>query len=219
MTKRPINAIAIAGIHTGIGKTIATAVLAEAIGADYWKPVQAGLEERDTHTVRCLVTNSTTRIHPEAVLLKEPQSPHAAAMAEGITIDYTKFAWPVTMNTLLVETAGGVLSPMTADKTMADFIAHFRMPAILIAQNYLGSINHTLMSIEVLKSRGIQILGIVINGAPNEASESFIEQYTSLPIIGRVPQFEKLTKDVVNKAAIALKENLLRVVGNYREQA
>ncbi len=186
------NSIAILGIHTGIGKTIAAAVLAEALGADYWKPIQAGTEEQDSPVVKQLLTNGSTRVHNEAFVLSQPLSPHAAAAIDGVVVDYTKFVWPVTDKTLLVETAGGILSPMSATTTMADFVAHYDMPAILVAQNYLGSINHTLMSIEVLKSRGIKLMGIVMNGITNAASETFIEEYSKTSIIARIPHFDKL---------------------------
>src|SRR5580698_5854564 len=119
------RSIAILGIHTGIGKTIASAVIAEAIAADYWKPVQAGLEERDTTLVAQLLTNGKERVHPEAITLSRPMSPHAAAAAEGIEIDYTSFQWPHTEKTLIVETAGGILSPMSSTTTMADFVAYY----------------------------------------------------------------------------------------------
>src|ERR1700679_2988322 len=128
------KSIAILGIHTGIGKTIASAVIAEAIGADYWKPVQAGLEERDAALVTQLLTNGKERVHEEAIKLLRPMSPHAAAEAEGIEIDYTQFKWPETNKTLLVETAGGILSPMSSTTTMADFVSHYQLPAILITQ-------------------------------------------------------------------------------------
>ncbi len=213
MNKPPVNTIAIAGIHTGIGKTIASAVLAEAIGADYWKPVQAGLEERDMLVVQQLLTNGAQRVHPEAILLKRPASPHAAAAEEGVEIDYTKFPWPSTSKMLLVETAGGVLSPMSATTTMADFIQHFGLPAILVSQNYLGSINHTLMAIETLKNRGISILGLVMNGERNDASESFIEQYASLKIIARIPQFERLDSEAISACASGLKADLVNSIG------
>ena len=202
------NSIAILGIHTGIGKTVASAVIAEAIGADYWKPVQAGLEERDAALVMQLLTNGTERVHPEALLLTQPMSPHAAAEIDGVVIDYTKFAWPQTDKTLLVETAGGILSPMSATTTMADFVAHYKLPAILVVQNYLGSINHTLLSIEVLKSRGIKLLGIVISGAPYESSESFIEQYAGVQIIARIPHLPELNNDSVRACAAAIKASL-----------
>ena len=183
-------------------------MIAEAIGADYWKPVQAGLEERDAALVMQLLTNGTERVHPEALLLTQPMSPHAAAEIDGVVIDYTKFAWPQTDKTLLVETAGGILSPMSATTTMADFVAHYKLPAILVVQNYLGSINHTLLSIEVLKSRGIKLLGIVISGAPYESSESFIEQYAGVQIIARIPHLPELNNDSVRACAAAIKASL-----------
>ena len=202
------NSIAILGIHTGIGKTVASAVIAEAIGADYWKPVQAGLEERDAALVTQLLSNGTERVHPEALLLTQPMSPHAAAQIDGVVIDYTKFEWPQTDKTLLVETAGGILSPMSATTTMADFVAHYKLPAILVVQNYLGSINHTLLSIEVLKSRGIKLLGIVISGAPYESSESFIEQYAGVQIIARIPHLPVLNNESVRTCAGTIKASL-----------
>jgi len=183
-------------------------VIAEAIGADYWKPVQAGLEERDAALVTQLLSNGTERVHPEALLLTQPMSPHAAAEIDGVVIDYTKFEWPQTDKTLLVETAGGILSPMSATTTMADFVAHYKLPAILVVQNYLGSINHTLLSIEVLKSWGIKLLGIVISGAPYESSESFIEQYAGVQIIARIPHLPVLNNESVRACAGTIKASL-----------
>lgn len=205
------HTIAIAGIHTGIGKTIASAVIAEAIGADYWKPVQAGVEERDADTVRNLITNGAARVHPEAVVLQMAASPHTAAAAEGIEIDFTGFTRPPTEKLLLAETAGGVHSPMGSSTTMADFIAHYNMPTLLVSRNYLGSINHTLMSIEVLRARGINILGLVMNGERNDSSESFIEQYGKVKIVARVPDFSDLTRDAISSCAASLRANLLAI--------
>ena len=206
------NSIAVLGIHTGIGKTIASAVIAEAIGADYWKPVQAGTEEMDTVLVSNLLTNGAARVHKEAVVLSQPMSPHAAAAIDKVDIDFTKFEWPLTNKTLLVETAGGILSPMSSATTMADFVQHYRLPAILVVQNYLGSINHTLLSIEVLKNRGINLLGIVINGAGNSASETFIEQYGKVPVIARIPYLETLDNASVVKHAHEIKSALADLV-------
>jgi len=203
------NTIAIAGIHTGIGKTIASAVIAEATGADYWKPVQAGVEERDADTVRALITNSNARVHTEAVVLQMAASPHTAAAAEGIEIDFRSFAKPQTERLLLVETAGGVHSPMGSNTTMADFIAYYNMPTLLVSRNYLGSINHTLMSIEVLRARGIQIVGLVMNGERNESSESFIEQYGKVNIIARIPDFPMLTKEAIRECAVSLRSEIM----------
>jgi dethiobiotin synthetase len=206
--KSMVNYIAIAGIHTGIGKTIASAVIAEAIGADYWKPVQAGTAERDVLQVKALISNGGKRVHDEALLLSSPMSPHAAAQIDGVQIDYTKFVWPKTDKTLLIETAGGLLSPMSASTTMADFLTHYRLPTILIAQNYLGSINHTLLTIEVMKARGIKLIGVVFNGVENHNSETFIEQYTKLPIMARIPHFNKLDNSTIIACADKIKVSL-----------
>lgn len=208
------NSIAILGIHTGIGKTIASAVIAEATGAHYWKPVQAGIEERDSLLVKSLLTNGDTRVHPEAVVLSQPMSPHAAASIDGVTIDYTKFEWPETDKMLLVETAGGVLSPMSGNTTMADFVQHYHLPAILVTQHYLGSINHTLLSIEVLKNRGIPLLGVIVNGDRNEASESFITAYSKVPVIASVPHLQIIDQHSVAAAAAGIKSAMLQIT-NY----
>ncbi len=204
------NSIAIVGIHTGIGKTIAATVLAEAMGADYWKPVQAGTEERDAAQVKQLLTDGANRVHDEAIVLSQPMSPHAAADIDGLVVDYTKFVWPKTDKTLLIETAGGILSPMSSDSTMADFVSHYDLPVILIVQNYLGSINHTLLSIEVLKSRGILLIGIVMNGVENKSSETFIEQYSKVPIIARISQFDTLNNEAIKKCAAQIQVSLLQ---------
>ncbi len=196
--------IAIVGIHTGIGKTLVSAVLAEAWEADYWKPVQSGTEERDCETVRALVSPLPDRIHPERFLLTTPVSPHEAAKIDNKTFGLDDFVIPITARTLLIETAGGVMSPMTQDKTMADFAAHFRLPVVLVSQNYLGSINHTLSAIESLRVRGISILGLIMSGHPNPASELFIEQYSGCSIIGRVPWMENPNPESVKAAAAGI---------------
>ncbi len=198
------NTIAVLGIHTGIGKTVVSAVLTEALQAHYWKPVQAGIEDRDMITVQSLITDGVARVHPEAVLLRTPASPHTAAAIEGVTIDFQEFSWPVTSTPLLVETAGGVLSPMTDTATMADFVTHYQLPVILVSQNYLGSINHTLTAIETLKNRNIPILGVVMSGDTDTYSESFITSYTNLPIVARIPFIAPLSAERVKEIADGL---------------
>ena len=206
------NSIAIAGIHTGIGKTIASAIIAEATGSDYWKPVQAGVEETDTRTIRSLLTNGSKRVHNESVVLTQPLSPHAAAVIDGVVIDYAKFQWPQTPNRLLVETAGGLLSPISSSGTMADFISLYHLPVILVIQHYLGSINHSLMTLEVLRNRSINVLGIVYNGAENKSSETFIEQYCSVPVLARIPHLEVISNQTIVKCADQVRVGLLRYV-------
>lgn len=210
-----MKAIAIAGIHTGIGKTVASAVIAEALGADYWKPVQAGeLENSDTLIVSRLISNGLSRVHMEAARLTQPLSPHAAAKIDSVLIDYKNFSFPETDNTLIIETAGGIHSPINNEATMADFISHYNLPAILISNNYLGSINHTLMSVEVMKARGINLLGIIINGDRNNDSETFIEQYSQLPIIAHIPKFRELTNENIVQQALIIQTALRQKAGH-----
>ncbi len=209
-----VGVIGIVGIHTGIGKTIASAVIAEALGADYWKPVQSGIQERDNVLVASLITNGKLRVHEEAYLLNTPVSPHQAADIDKVTIDYKNLKWPETNKILLVETAGGLLSPMTGTDTMADFIQHYQLPVILVAQNYLGSINHTMLTIEVLKSRGINVAGIIFNGHSNEASESLITNNTDIPILGRIPHIDHLNADGVSRCADTIKQSIISNLTN-----
>lgn len=210
-----MRAIAIAGIHTGIGKTIVSAVIAEALAADYWKPVQAGeLENSDTLIVSKLISNGLSRVHTEAARLTQPLSPHAAANIDNISIDYKNFTFPETDNILIIETAGGIHSPMNDEATMVDFISHYNLPVILVSNNYLGSINHTLMSVEVMKARGINLLGIIINGDRNNDSETFIEQYSKLPIITHIPQLEELTHENITQQALIIQSALRQKTGH-----
>ena len=190
--------IAIAGIHTGIGKTIAAAVLAEAFRAHYWKPVQAGLEESDSLRVATLTSDKVV-VYNEAVRLTAPLSPHAAAHIDGVAVNYKSFVFPETQHGLLVETAGGLFSPINDTDTMADFITYFKLPVILIVRHYLGSINHTLLTVATLRQRRIPILGMIINGDPEPESEQFIHTYTGLQVWGRIPELH-----TINKASVAL---------------
>ncbi len=200
--------IGIIGIHTGIGKTIASAVIAEALGADYWKPVQSGIDERDSLLVASLLTNGNARVHEEAYLLNTPVSPQLAAEIDNINIDFKNLKWPETEKTLLVETAGGLLSPMTATDTMADFIQWYQLPVILVVQNYLGSINHTMLTIEVLKNRDMKVAGIIFNDHTNEASEVFITNNSDIPILGRIPHIDNLDNNEVAKVGAIIKQSI-----------
>ena len=194
--------IAIAGIHTGIGKTVCSAVICQALGYDYFKPVQAGeLENTDSLFVKSNVTNPSCKIHPESYKLQMAASPHYAAKMEGIEIKKENILLPSTNNNLIIETAGGMMSPLSQVFLNIDLIEHFQLPVVLVSNNYLGSINHTLLSYEVLKNRKIKTLGIVFNGNENEASESYILQYTQLPLLFSIPQFVKINADTIREFA------------------
>ena len=192
----------VAGIGTEIGKTIASAVLVEALKADYWKPIQSGaLTDSDTDTVRQLISNSVSQFHPEAYRLAQPLSPHAAAELDGITIDLRKIVVPDTNNSLVIELAGGLMVPLNSYDLNIDLVQQLGLPIVLVSRNYLGSINHTLLSVEACRSRAIPLLGILFNGPTVPATENFILQYTGLPCVGRIGQEDVVTKDVIKKYA------------------
>jgi dethiobiotin synthetase len=194
--------IFVTGIGTDIGKTVVSAVLVEALKADYWKPVQTGsFFSRDTSEVQRIISNSRSRFHPESYLLKQPMSPHAAAELEGVEIDVDRIRLPETDNHLVIEGAGGLMVPLNRKYFMIDLIQKFNAEVILVVKNYLGSINHTLLSIDVLKSRGINIMGIVINEEPHELSESIILQYSGLKLLGRINKEGMIKKDVIERYA------------------
>ncbi len=209
------NAFAIVGIHTGIGKTIASAVIAEALQIDYWKPVQAGdLDNSDSEKVRSLLANTKSVVHPEAYRLSAPLSPHEAARLDGITISLEDIHWPVTARPLLVETAGGVMSPLNDDSTMLDFVQFYRLPAVLVIRHYLGSINHTLLSIEMIKSRHIHLAGVVLNGQANSASESFIDSYAGIKVLARIPELPSPHPSSIAHVAQSQRRSLLTLLEN-----
>lgn len=199
----------IAGIGTEIGKTFIASILTESLEADYWKPVQSGsLDFTDTNAVQSLVSNRETIFHPEAYRLNEPLSPHAAAAIDGVEIQLSNFELPITDNNLIVELAGGLMVPLNKDTTNLDLIKQLNLPVILVSKNYLGSINHTLLSIEVLKSSNIDIKGIIFNGESNPSSEDYILNYTQVTLIGRVNQEQNISQETVKKYAEDFRKTL-----------
>ncbi len=201
--------IIVAGIHTGIGKTICSAILCEALQMDYWKPVQAGdLENSDSVFIKNHTQN--IHIHPEKFRLSIPASPHYAAEMDGIKISKKDFQIPISSRGIIIETAGGLLSPLANDLLNIDLIEHLKCPVVLVSQNYLGSINHTLMSIEILKSRKINVLGIIFNGEKNDASENFIQQYSQLPVLFSIPKLEILNQKNIQDFALSEELNSLK---------
>ena len=188
----------VTGIGTDVGKTVASAILVEALEADYWKPIQSGATtDSDRRTVQSLITNTKSVFHPEVYSLTEPLSPHAAAELDGVEIDLDKIVVPETENTLIIEGAGGLMVPLNYKGLMVvDLITYCKAEAILVSRNYLGSINHTLLSIEALINRNIPIKGIIINGAENKATERVIQD-TGIPMLGRINEEPAVTKEVV----------------------
>lgn len=196
----------VTGIGTEIGKTVVSSILTEYLQADYWKPVQSGdLHLTDTMKVQALVSNTKSYFHPERHRLNAPLSPHAAAALDGVQIQLSDFTLPQSFNHLIVEGAGGLMVPLNDQDLMIDLIKQLGIPVILVSRNYLGSINHTVLSIEALQRREIPIAGIVINGEPNPATESIIESMSALPILFRVGQFSEISKEEIQRFTQSLK--------------
>lgn len=183
----------VTGTDTDIGKTVFAAGLAGALGAHYWKPVQAGVDpEGDKETVARLGNLSQTHILPEAYRLTTPASPHLAARIDGVEVHLDKLALPQVDGPLVVEGAGGVLVPVSETLLMADLFAHWQLPVILCARTALGTINHSLLSIEALRSRGVPLAGIAFIGDPHEENERIIPQLAKVPSLGRLPRLDPL---------------------------
>ena len=199
----------IAGIHTGIGKTVCAAVICQALGYDYWKPVQAGeLENSDSIFIKQHVNNPNCFIHPERHVLTIAASPHYAAAMDGVEINATDFALPKTNNKLVIETAGGIMSPLATGFLNIDLMQQFNLPVIIVSNNYLGSINHTLLTIAALQQKNIQIRGLVFCGDVVEPTREYIMQYTKLPLLFSIPQFEKINNNTIAVFAKTVSINL-----------
>ena len=191
----------ITGIGTGIGKTLISAILTEKLKADYWKPIQSGdLDTSDSITLGSLISNTKTVIHPESYRLAQPLSPHLSARLDGIEIDLNKINMPLTENDLIIEGAGGLMVPLNEKELIIDLIKKLNVEVILVSQNYLGSINHTLLSVNLLKQYEIPIKGIIFNGDENVETEKYIQQYTKIKKLGSLPSLKNIDKEKVKAA-------------------
>ena len=201
----------IAGIGTGIGKTLVSSILVEALEADYWKPIQAGdLKNSDSLTVQNLISHSVSVLHPQRYCLTQPMSPHAAAKLDGVEIKLSDLSLPETNNNLIVELAGGIMVPLNANELNLDLLKQWKLPVVLVSQNYLGSINHSLLSLEILKNNKVTLAGIVFNGDRNKESENFILNYSKVKYLGHIPSLQQLNKQEIKKIA----NSLLKVILN-----
>ena len=201
--------IFVTGIGTGVGKTLCSAVLVEALKADYWKPIQCGnLEDSDSIHVKDLITNSATQIFPEAYRLRTPSSPHYAARVEGVTIDIEKFVLPQTSNALIIEGAGGLMVPLNEEQCVVDLISTLHAPVVLVCRNYLGSINHALLSIHLLKQKGISLLGIIFSGDNFLDNEEIIQHFSQIPVIGNIAEAVQVDSAFVTSQAAKLRESI-----------
>jgi dethiobiotin synthetase len=206
-----MKSLIVAGIGTDVGKTLVSAVLCQALGADYWKPVQSGIDDgpSDAETIRGLVTNGAVHVHPSVYSLRKSLSPHAAAAIDGVTIELDKLAPPETKRPLVIELAGGVMVPLTGTHTSLDLISALGCSVVIVSRHYLGSINHTLLTVLALQSREVPIAGLIFTGGHElPQTESVIEGLTKLPVLARIPHLDEVTPASVERVARGVRIDL-----------
>lgn len=181
--------IFVTGTGTDIGKTVVSAMLVAGLAAHYWKPVQSGIEGMtDTEWVKAKTGLPKNHFHSERYRFRFPLSPHAAAQKDGVRIDLTSFTLPPTGgNPLIVEGAGGLLVPLNERELMIDLMEKLALPVLLVAQSGLGTINHTLLSLEALRQRRLTVLGVVMNGPLNPENRQAIETFGRVRVLAQIP--------------------------------
>ena len=190
----------ITGISTDVGKTIVSAILVEALNADYWKPIQAGeLEYCDMKKVAELISNSKSKFHPNSYALKTAMSPHAAAEIDGVKITVDKIIEPKTNNHLIIEGAGGLLVPINNTETVLDIIK-LDYKVIVVSRHYLGSINHSLLTIKLLQEKGFEVY-VIFSGNEHKTTEKIIQKMTGVKILGRIDEEEGFNQEIVKNYA------------------
>lgn len=205
-----MHRLIVTGCGTGVGKTVVSAILTAALEADYWKPVECGVsEDSDTSTVRELTGRAP---HPPRYTLEAPLSPHHAARLQNLTIEPSTIVPPLTDRPLIIETAGGILVPLTLHCTTLDLFGSWNLSWIIVSRHYVGSINHTLLTIETLKNRRQAILGVIFNGEPNPDSEQAILNLSQLPCLGRLSPEPNITRNTIQRYA-ALWKDVLKLRG------
>ncbi len=197
----------ITGISTEVGKTLASAIVVEALQADYWKPIQAGeLENCDTKKVTQLISNTKTICHKNSYALQSPMSPHASAEIDGLTIDIKKIIIPQTKNHLIIEGAGGLFVPLNDNNTILDIIPKYAQ-VIVVSRHYLGSINHTLMTLQTLKNKGFKTK-LIFSGNEHKSTEDIILKMSDTSLIGRINEEPYFDKNVIQEYADLFKNKL-----------
>ncbi|MDG2152805.1 MAG: dethiobiotin synthase [Crocinitomicaceae bacterium] len=201
--KLPESSLFVTGIGTDVGKTVVSAILCEYFGFDYWKPIQTGKNlGTDNESLKSLVSTTGFTTYPESYLLEKPLSPHAAAKFENENIKLNQIQFPASSSKLIIEGAGGLLVPINYDnETICDLIIQLKCPVVLVVKEYLGNINHTLLSLEHLKQRAIPVFGIVYVGDELPETSEIIEKMTGIKTLFRVPLFSLLNKDTIRKFA------------------
>ncbi len=193
----------VTGTDTGVGKTVVCAVLAAGLKAAYWKPIQSGLSKIDTDWVRKTTGLPDSHFFKEAYRLRMPLSPHAAAEADGIRIALSKVRLPRVFgfSHLVVEGAGGVMVPLSRKHLMTDLMVRLKLPVLLVARSSLGTINHTLLSLEQLRRNRLEVLGVVMNGPKNDINRAAVEHYGRVRV-WEVDVIKKMTPSGLSEAFV-----------------
>lgn len=197
-----MRTLVVAGIGTDVGKTVVSAVLCQSLRADYWKPVVSGTCEGkvDDEIIHELL-GEQNRVHPCGYRLSEPLSPHIAARIDGIEIDSANLSAPETGNRLVIELAGGVLVPLNDSQTNLDLLQQWQAPVVVVSRHYLGSINHTLLTLNVLQSKKLNVAGIVFVGDELPDTEAVITRLADVPTLGTLPMVDKVNSETIIQLA------------------
>jgi dethiobiotin synthase len=199
------RAFFVAGTDTDIGKSVVCAWLLRQLDADYWKPVQSGLDWidgqpfGDSERVQALADWPAERFHPPTYTLNQPLSPHASAALDGVEIELSRFALPETDRTLVVEGAGGLLVPLNAHDLLIDLMAQLGLPVILVARSGLGTINHSLLSLDGMRARGLHCAGVVMVGEPSPSNKQAIEHYGGVSVLAEIPPLDPLNSEALDR--------------------
>lgn len=196
----------VTGIGTDVGKTLASAILVEALNADYWKPVQSGnIDAQDKESVRELVSNEITKFHSEAYSFKAPLSPHYAAIKENKEINLNQIIYPDTNQHLIVEGAGGILVPLNPHHYVIELAKQFDLEVVLVVRNYLGCINHALLSIDYLLKHQYVLKGLILNGSFDKEVRDSIVNYANIPVLFEIPDLKKVNSFEIKRLADSIK--------------
>lgn len=198
----------VTGIGTDVGKTVVSAIMVKAVGAAYWKPVQSGSKDgTDSERIRGLIPE--VEIIPERYCLREPLSPHAAAELEGVTIELEQLRKPDYQGNLIIEGAGGLLVPLNQKgETFLDAAKLWNLPVVVVSRHYLGSINHTLLTIKAIEQSGLKLAGLIFVGEENIPTETIIEHISGAKVIGRIPEVSEVTSEFINAQARLIADHI-----------
>lgn len=209
--------IFITGTGTDVGKTIASVIVANALEADYWKPVQAGIDEgTDSQFVQSMLTSSASLVHPETYQLKLASSPHIAAREEGIVIDLDRIEQHYNQLSgvnarLVIEGAGGLLVPLNEHEHIIDLISRLKARVILVSRNYLGSINHSLLTASVCQQKGVDVVGWIFNDEFMQYQDD-ISRWSGYPVIGQIPRLMDVTWKTLERQSMLFKDQLIKML-------